>query len=472
MQEKLFSEFSIPPLEEWITALSKELKGRDYREALKWNTEDAIELLPFYTSIPEGSETTPGVFPFLRGFRKENNNWEIDQEIVICDNFVTANRLALEALNGGASSITFNGRIELRDDLDLLLKGIEISYISINFRLHNDPVQFTELLKDYCEINSIRFSALTGSIITDPFTRIITNGDWFINEESDKKQIIAQAQLLQSNTYFRSVTIDATVFHNAGATPVQELAYAAAAGHEYLNLLVNSGMNIDTAAARIQFRFSSGVDLYQEIARLRAFRVIWSNIIQAYNPEHNCTHKAWIHSETSMLYRSSADQYTNLLRFTTSVFAAVCGGADAVSVLPFDAKNDFSFSLRMGRNIQLILKEESGLGKIADPAGGSYFIEHLTKDLAEKSWKKFVKIESSGGYLNEIEKGVVQEEILVSADKKKEDFRNGKLKMIGLNFYQDPKDKPAFSPEAGSILPRPFKTIRNLRFEELIPLEK
>ncbi len=437
-QDNLFSEFEAVPVSSWIEALSKELKGRDYREVLTWETEDGIRLDPFYTSYtPDGSDI-PAAFPYKRGKNAAGNEWEINEEISLAQGVEQANKEALAALEAGATSLTFSGKLKAYEELEKLLDGVLIAYIEICFS-GTEAVVLLEWLENYARKQEIDPRNLRGSVHEDPLGQLALSGKWPAAGSDTGKLLLPTArQAIKSVSLFQAFTVDATLYARCGATPVQELAFALLQGHEYVYRLVNAGITIDEAAALIRFRFASGTDFYAETAKLRAFRVLWATVLKPYSPAHTCSHNAYIESETSDFYRSPVDQHTNILRATTSAMAAVLGGCNTLKILPFEVGHEpaSAFSRRIARNIQLILRDEAHLDKIADPAGGAYFIEHLTAELVKQAWKKFQSAEQEGGFLPYLESGKLRDELEAAAQHKTLLFREGKLKMIGVNCYQ------------------------------------
>lgn len=447
MEQQLFAEFPATDSSQWIKMLNKELKGKDYRDELIWHTIEGIDLEPFYASRNQ-SDSYPGRSPYTRTRHLSSQQWEIDQLVLIGKDFKKANANALEALQGGATSITFSGDIQSAEELDMLMKNIGLQYIEIRFENLQHPVSFLKIWQQYFEKQTGNCKNMRGSVSADPIADALASGKWKNNPKEDIKAATSLAASRKKEAgLFRTNVVDAAIYHNAGANTVEEIAFALAHGHEYLHSLVESGMDIDEAASHMAFCFADGPDFYFTIAKYRAFRKLWSTIISAYSPKHTCSHNAFLTGTNSQLYLSHLDQYSNLLRFTSETFASVTGGCDAFRVARFNAatKTEDAFADRIGRNIQLILREESHLDKVVDPAGGSYFIEHLTRQLTDRSWALFREIEKEGGCIAYIESGKLQATVAASAERLKELFLQKKVKMIGVNSFPN-KNETAEKP--------------------------
>lgn len=256
---------------------------------------------------------------------------------------------------------------------------------------------------------------------------------------------------------------------------VDQLAFAAATGNEYLGF----SNKTDQVVQQIHFNFAVASNYFLEIAKLRAFRLIWSQILDTYQEGLSQKYPAYIHAQTSTLNISLKDSYNNILRTTTEAMSAAIGSADAITVIPFDNlyNEENSFSDRIARNIQLILKEEAYFDKVADPSAGSYFIEHLTTHLAEEAWKIFQEIEKNGGFYNSIKHGFVQKRVKEAQQARMEAAKKGELVLLGVNKHpvkDEEEHKPRSKPRVKIIPKIPYKeieTISELRIAEAFETE-
>lgn len=421
----LFEEFSSVSLKEWEEKIVKDLKGKSISE-LEWTQADGIPLIPYFnkenSSNYEGSENTTKSKP-----NANTNSWNINSFIPVT-NDQGANQKALKALSEGANSLTFMGEVA---SLEVLLKDIMIEIISVDFITPN-PVKLSLELKKLCLDRAITFVDIEGSITFDFLGNYAKKGKWY----SDKSEVInIMKDLMTSNieSDLRSLTASNSYFQHAGATISQQIGIALSQGVEYFNLLNNS-FSADELAENIQFEFAIGSNYFMEIAKLRAFRMCWSQVLKTFGSTIESTK---INTTTSTLLWSDKQAKNNLLRATSSAMSAVLGGCDSLTVVPYDVigEEKSSFSQRIATNVQLILKEESYFDKVVDPSNGSYFIEHLTEELAKKSWAFFQEIENNGGYIASLELNFIQEKLYESSGKLIEAFNTGKITSVGVNKY-------------------------------------
>ena len=243
-----------------------------------------------------------------------------------------------------------------------------------------------------------------------------------------------------------AIAVNTRLYHNAGGNAVQELAFALATGVEYLRQNEARGVSVEQTASKITFGFSMGADFFMGIAKLRAARLLWSRVVAA-SGGSEVAQKMRIHASTSLWNKSKLDPYVNMLRNTTEAFSAVAGGTDTLFVGPFDevVRQPDEFSERIARNTQVILSEECHFDHVIDPAGGSYYVETLTSQVAETAWAIFQQIEKVGGMLKALEAGIPQQQIKAVAAKKAEAIAQRRLSLIGVNVYANATEKPLAS---------------------------
>ncbi|MCD8072173.1 MAG: acyl-CoA mutase large subunit family protein, partial [Alistipes sp.] len=255
-------------------------------------------------------------------------------------------------------------------------------------------------------------------------------------------------ELIEKGAKYRNVRfvgVSGHLFHNSGSTIVQELAFTLAAGHEYVVKLMEAGLTADQAASSIRFSMAVSSNYFMEIAKFRAARMLWANIMKAYSPECDRAQKMFIHAVTSKWNLSVYDPYVNMLRGTTEAMSASIAGVHSLEVLPFDAAYEAptEFSSRIARNVQLLLKNESHFDSVVDPSGGSYYIEKLTRSIAEQAWALFRQVEDKGGYLEAFKAGFIQEKVEGAANKKDHNIATRRQILLGTNQY------PNFNEVAG-----------------------
>jgi len=457
----LFAEFDACTTAEWEAAIIKSLKGRDYDETLFWSTHDDLTFAPYYrTEDLQLQAEMPGKFPFTRGFSSFNNGWDIRYDVPFTDAAAT-NKKILHALQEGASSIFIEGA---STELDVLLNEVSVEHIGTHFMSGADSAKVQDRFLALLEQRGLDGSAIRASFGYDPIGLTLASGEWNIDSKTDLADGVRMAQKVAGRfPLMHTFTVNGWFYPSAGSGWVQEMGYALAQGHEYLVALLEGGLSIDDAAACIRFELSTGSYYFPEIAKLRAFRKCWANILLNYSPEHECSMAAHIHCRTSAWSLTALDHHNNMLRATTQAMSAVLGGCQSISVLPYDAATASSDPLaeKLALHMQLVLKEEAYLDKVNDAAAGSYYIESLTERLAHKAWKLFQDIEKEGGFIKAIHSGSVQDAIRTMSDEKKKDIESGEIVLLGVNKFPHPNEKETVQPFPAA---NPSHTVEPLQF--------
>ncbi|KAF0236397.1 MAG: methylmalonyl-CoA, partial [Prolixibacteraceae bacterium] len=421
--QKLFSDFAPVTTEEWEAKINADLKGKDYGRALVWKTYEGFNVRPYYRRENLESlnylDTLPGEFPFVRGNKKTGNDWLIRQNIFVSD-FETANKKALEILGKGVTSIGFyfsNCENISKESLGVLLKDICLEAAEINLVCPDDSGNCAEIFAQYVSEGKWANENIVASASLDPIGTFILKGKLPKDAISKLKPVVERTKVVPQ---FRIIGVHGKFFANSGSSIVQELAFSLAQGAEYLTQLTELGLNIDEVAKTIKFNFGIGNNYFMEIAKLRAARLLWAQIVKAYKPECNCSAKMIVHSETSRYNKTLYDPHVNMLRTQTEAMSAALGGAHSITVLPFNAiyEEPTNLSERVARNQQILLKEESYLDKVSDPSAGSYYIETLTNSLVEQVWKLFLTVQEKGGFIAAFRQGFIQKEIKEMAAKR------------------------------------------------------
>ena len=414
MKHSLFSEFDPISSKQWKQKIQFELKGEDYNDNLIWDSPENIKVKPFYNDddLPKNLP----INPTAKGFKICQNIFVFDLEKSI--------ERALESISRGAESIIFtieNENIDVTKLLERLpLETCEIyfnlDFISVNYISKIETIAKSSNAKIYCNL--------------DPIGHLAKEGNWFKTDEKDNFETLnlISKQVKQSSI----ISINSSLYQNAGANRVQELAYSLAHANEYLN-------RISIINQPIVFKISVGTNYFFEIAKLRAYRILFDSIAKEYHPNLEC------HLLVSPTKRNKTiyDYNVNMLRTTTECMSAIIGGADAIANLPYDAlyHKDNEFGDRIARNQLLILKNESYFDKVNNPADGTYYIESLTHQLAEKALVLFKDIEANGGFLKQLNEGIIKRKIQENADKEQELFDSGKEVLLGTNKYPNKDDK-------------------------------
>ena len=440
-REKLFTEFPPVSTEQWEAAIAVDLKGADYERKLVWRTGEGFNVRPYYRAENlEGIQflgSQAGEFPYVRGTRA-NNHWRVHQTVEVnCPK--EANAEALKLLNSGVDSLGFEIAKEdfTAADLDELLRDICVPAISLVFS-GKGTGNVAELVIAKLEKEGTIAEADVAFAI-DPLVKgLSTKGDFCSpNGEKCFARIAALIKKTAAYKHIRIVTVSADIFSNAGSTIVEELAFALSAGNEYLARLTDAGLTVDEAARKLRFSFAVTSNYFMEIAKLRAARMLWANIVKAYNPEKNCAGKMMIHATTSKWNQTVYDPYVNMLRGTTEAMSAAIGGVYSMEVTPFDRsfETPSEFAKRIARNVELLLKHESHFDQVVDPAGGSYYVENLTQSIAAEAWKLFLEIEQKGGYTEAYKAGVIKERVEASAAAKDKAIATRRQSLLGANQF-------------------------------------
>ncbi|MCX6304808.1 MAG: methylmalonyl-CoA mutase family protein [Bacteroidetes bacterium] len=441
-QTKLFSEFPPVSTGAWEEKIMADLKGGDYSKKLIWKTDEGFDVKPYYRSEDlsglEYLNTLPGQAPYVRGPRKDNNDWIVRQDIDSTD-IVESNLLARDAIARGAGAVGLKAtEVTTHKQLSELLEGIDLQKTALNFISAKSYPLALEFLIYELSHRGHGGEKIKGSINFDPISYLLLHGEFYIGWGHDLEEAEYLLGIVRERTPgFKVITINGHYFQNAGSSIVQELAYSLASGSEYLAGLTNRGASADDVAPYIQFSLGIGPNYFMEIAKLRAARLLWSRMVEQYRATREESFKLFIHSTTALWNKSVYDPYVNMLRTTTEGMSAALGNADSVTINPFDTsfKPSGEISRRIARNQQLVMKEESYLDKIVDPAAGSYYIENLTHSIAHHAWEMFRDVEARGGMIECIKSGYIQDEVERSRNQKMMDIAQRKIIMLGTNQY-------------------------------------
>ena len=456
--EKLFAEFPEVSTEAWEAAIAVDLKGADYERKLVWRTTEGFSLRPYYRAENlEGLETLgtqAGEFPYLRGVSGDNS-WLTHQTIAVkCPK--AANEAALKMLNAGVDSLGFCLSEELSaEQLDELLAGIVLSAVELTFCGKGAGKLVAPVLAK-AEKEGVAKDALHVNFCIDPIVKHLSQkGDW-CEECEGGKCLTKIADLVKATAEYkgvRVVNVSANVFSDCGSTIVEELGFGLSVAHEYLVRLMEAGLTVDQAAKKIRFTFAVTSNYFMEMAKFRAARLLWANIVKQYEPACECSCKMFVHARTSAWNQTVYDPYVNMLRGTTEAMSAAIAGVHSLEVLPFDYAytNPTEFSERIARNQSLLLKHESHFDQVVDPAGGSYYIENLTKTIADEAWKLFLELEDKGGYVEAFKAGYVVERVKASAAAKDKAIATCRQILLGANQYPNFNEVADAAVEAAAV---------------------
>jgi methylmalonyl-CoA mutase len=420
--DKLLEEFPPISTEAWEEAIRKDLKGADYTRKLMWQTEEGLAVKPYYRKediAALDSLRQSRVCSSIAAGRRLNGDWRIREEIDAI-NPEQANQDARRAVAAGAEQIAFlNANVQNGSDLGLLL--VNLQEVPIHFQ--NAGKALLRLLTTREKERSASAQLSSG---WNPF----------------ESPAFAAEILLALPPGFVPFTIDGSGFEESGASAVQEIGFTLAAAIDFLGEMTSRTIEVDRAAAAIEFSFAIGANYFFQIAKLRAFRILWARVQESFGGKQQSV-PARIHARSSRWNKTIYDPHVNILRATTEAMSAALGGADSISVAAFDecyrAPNEAS--RRMARNTQIVLKQEALLSRVADAGAGSYYLEFLTDFIARESWKIMQGIESAGGFGKANASGQLAKALNESMAAREKAVVERRRVFTGTNQYADPSEK-------------------------------
>ncbi|TRX10572.1 methylmalonyl-CoA mutase subunit beta [Flavobacterium gawalongense] len=414
MTTNLFDDFNPISSKQWKQKIQFELNGADYNEILVWNSPEDIQVKPFYHK-----DEFKKAFPVTT----KATQFKICQNIFVYD-FEKSIERALDSLKRGADSLRFTIENE-SIDITKLLEKLPLEKVTVYFHLSFISIDFVKKIDAFAKKNNTLILCNL-----DPIGQLAKDGNWFVTKEKNNFETLNL--LSKETTTVSLLSINAALYQNAGANMVQQIAYSLGHANEYFN-------RIESINRPIVFEVAVGTNYFFEIAKLRALRLLFNLIAKEYNYNLDCNIIVSPTKRNKTLY----DYNVNLLRTTTECMSAIIGGADSIANLPYDAlyHKDNEFGDRIARNQLLILKNECYFDKVNNPADGSYYIENLTNQLAEKSLALFKDMESNGGFLKQLNDGIIKRKIQESADTAQELFDSGKEILLGTNKHPNKEDK-------------------------------
>ena len=457
-------EFTPPTDEEWKAACEALLKGAPFEKKMFTKTYEGITFDPMYTRkhtediLPKG--VMPGMGDYLRGvdaagyigkpwgiaqacdetLPAENNELlrhEHDKGATIYHIVLdTASRTGVDARQAETVGDTGTS-VTTVEDMHVLLTGLDLAKFPLYVYAGANAVPLLALVAAARRASGEDMAEVRGIVGADPIGALAADGKLPVSLDAHYDSLAAAARWATVNApHLRSVFVRSDVYSNGGANDVQEVASVLATATAYLRALCERGLTIDEAASQIAFAFSMGANFFLQIAKLRAVRPLWAQIVGAFGGSAEAQ-KMRIHARPALFFKTIYDPYVNMLRNTTEIFSGVVGGIDSFESAPFDEpirKGD-EFSRRIARNVQIMLQEEFGLLQPIDPAGGSWAVETLTRQMKEKIWAEFQRIEKEGGIIAALRAGSLQESVaaVLAARFKNADLRRDRI--VGNNMY-------------------------------------
>ncbi len=456
-----------PTIADWQKLAAGEVKGRD----LTWHTPEGIDVKPLYTAddLPALPPGLPGFAPFTRGVRATmyaGRPWTIRQYA----GFSTAeesNAFYRRNLAAGQKglSVAFDlathrgydsdhprvtgdvGKagvaIDSVEDMKILFDGIPLDRMSVSMTMNGAVLPCLAFYIVAAEEQGVPQAKLDGTIQNDILKEFMVRNTYIYPPEPSMRIVADIIAFTSANMpKFNSISISGYHMHEAGATAVQELAFTLADGMDYVRAAQAQGLDVDTFAGRLSFFFAIGMNLFMEVAKLRAARLLWSGIMQGFGARDP---KSWMlrtHCQTSGVSLQEKDPYNNVVRTTVEALAAALGGTQSLHTNALDEAIALptDFSARIARNTQLVLQEETGICNVVDPLGGSYYVEALTQELATNAWELIEQVEGMGGMTKAVASGWPKAEIERAAAEKQAGIDSGNTVIVGVNRYRPAND--------------------------------
>ncbi|HOX25503.1 MAG TPA: acyl-CoA mutase large subunit family protein [Candidatus Krumholzibacteria bacterium] len=465
--------FPVPTLEQWHAECLRLLDGIPFEKQMLTPTYEGITLRPLYTRADLAGlphlDSRPGCAPYVRGglpLGYRERPWEVAQELPYptCEEFGKALRHDLavgqtavvlvidragqagldpdlarpEQVGSGGTSIA------ALDELDLALAGVDLAQVPLYLESGSAALAYAAMLVALASRRGVEPSRLRGSIGFDPLAGLAELGRVPVRlaQAYDELAVLTDWAAAQAPD-LATLAVRGHVYHDGGASAVQELGVALAVAVHHLRELEQRGLPIELVAPRVRCELSVGTHFFMEIARLRAARLVWARIVGAAGGDDRAQ-RLVIGARTSRFTKSALDPHVNLLRATTEAMAAILGQVDSLHVSPFDEPLGLpdEFSRRLARNTQLVLRDESHLDLVVDPAGGSWFVEALTGEVAAAAWRVFQEIEAAGGAPAAFQAGTIQARIAATAAERRRNLAQRRDVLIGTNQYPDAGETP------------------------------
>lgn len=457
---------------EWLAAVEKELKGKPFDKTLVKKTYEGIDIQPMYfVHDLDGLsqvDSLPGEAPYMRGTSASGhrvNAWKIAQEITLAD-AEAFNQAAQYDLSRGQNSLnivldcaSLSGLDPEQAPADLVgEKGLSLSCLTdakialAGIDLTAQPCRLTcgalgvapaAIIAAFVEEQGQSLADLQGSLVVDPLGVLAVEGTLSSSLATAYDRMAQLTRWAMAHApKLRTITVGTDGYRNSGGNAVQDIAFALATGVAYIRALQERGLAIDDIAGRMSFEFAIGNDFFMEIAKFRAARLAWSQVIASFGGDAE-TQKMVIHARTATWNKTEVDPWVNMLRVSTEAFSGIAGGVDSMHVSPFDEifRTPNEFSRRIARNVHIVLREEGHFDKVVDPAGGCWYVEKITAQLAEKAWKLFQDIEAAGGMLAALEQGIPQGAVAQTAAQRAKNVATRTDRFVGTNMYPNLAEK-------------------------------
>ena len=476
MAAALFTEFEPSSYEEWLAAARESLPDQDFARLIKRSYEGfAVQPMAHPQDLADIAhiDALPGQFPYVRGTRADGYRWLIAQDLCLSD-LRRFNHALVHALANGQTAIYADSKLPLHrvEDLATAFADIDLTQFPLLIQAANSAKLYG-LLRGYLKDDALR--EIHGCLGDDPLRTLAQSGG-IASDAFERMAAFVQLADAQSPR-LETIAVGSDVYHDAGASAVQEMALAMATAVTYLREMGRRGLDVELVAGKMRFFMRVGENFFMEVAKFRAVKMMWAQIAAAFSGGE-AAQKIKLHASAASRNKTRHDVYVNMLRATTEAMAGAIGGVDSLQVAPFDAVlgESTAFSRRIARNLQLILQEEVRLIDLIDPAGGAWHVETLTDQLAKSAWSLFQQIEAQGGLIEALRAGSVQAQIAAVAGQRRQDLAEGRTALIGSSRYPnldetlpDVQNPPAAVDDAGGrIEAQPLRAERlAVPYEEL-----
>ena len=492
MSEKLLDEFPKPTYEEWLKLVENQLKGVPFEKKLMKTLFKGTSIKPLYQSSDvqgfQGHSSPSGRFPFIRGSQSAGhtvNAWEITQQLryptveqlneAVCFDIprgLSRFSIILDSAgkHGQDPDTQFYKRIGedgvsifCLPDMTRLFDKIDLADVSLQIEAGGAVIPFFSMLIAHLKETRFSLADLHGTVIFDPLSSLASTGTLDRAITDIYAEMASLMSWTKQNTpSLKVLGIDLRPYYEGGGHAVQELAFAIATGTEYVRELLDRECDLESIEENLQFILCIGSDFFTEIAKFRALRSLWSQVVRAFGGK-TITQKGLLQGHSSQRNKSITDPHVNILRTTTEAFSGVIGGCDIIGISPFDELSGLpdAFSRRVARNLQIIIREECHGHKTIDPSGGSWFIENLTNQIARNAWTLFQEIEEKGGMLKCLKDGYIQQMIVENKQQQEDEVVSRKHVVVGSNMYANLEE------EALKTTPPDLDSVSSLRLEDV-----
>ncbi len=469
---KLGELFSQHTPEQWREVVETQLKGAPFEKLVKKSYE-GIDIKPLYTDEDTADldhvDAMPGSSPYVRGVRISGHTiepWDIAQAIPYPD-AGEFNKAVLKDLMRGQTALNlpldsaFQNGLDPKEagrekvgkggvsvynpeDMEKALDRVMLEHLNVLIDPGTSAIAFMGMIDSFLKKQGASSGILKGAIFFDPLGKLAVEGEIPLSIEDAWKEMASLIAWAKQNApNLKTLGVSGFPYHNGGGHAVQELAFAIATAVEYIRELTKLGLSVDDVASSIMFGFSVGSDFFMEIAKMRAARLVWENVVEAFGGNAESA-KLNMHLRTSSWNKTKYDPFVNMLRVTTEAFSGICGGCDSMHVTPFDEPFGLpsEFSRRIAKNVHIVLKEECHFDKVIDPAGGSWYVEAITDQVAKKSWELFQEVEKMGGMVQALTEGFCQNQVAETAKARAKNIATRKDVFVGTNKYVNLYEKP------------------------------